>query len=152
MPADRYIESLDRAVIETLESMCFAEATIAAEVDTPQPLRTMVRFAGDETGCLELRIGRSTARDLAASFLGIDQTDLDAEQITSVCKELTNMICGAMVSFARPRGHFDLRSPEIRTGPDMDGDWTFVRMYTIDDAPVQIAVECAQRKQAESPG
>jgi CheY-specific phosphatase CheX len=153
MSAARYIEPLDRAVIETLETMCFAEAVVAAaEVDTLQPLRTLVRFSGDDTGCLELRIGRNTARDLAAGFLGIDRTDLEADQITSVCKELTNMICGAMVSLSQPEGHFDLRSPEIRTGPDTDGDWTFVRMYTIDDAPVQIAVACAQRKQAGSPG
>lgn len=111
---------LDQVVENTLQSMCFAE-TAAAPEDAPLDpvLGAGVTFRGDASGRLELHLSSETAVELTSGFLGLGNEEVQAAQMEAVCQELTNIICGAMLSQAQPGHAFELDSPE-RTGITRD--------------------------------
>jgi len=138
------VGALDQAVTETLETMFFAEAQLGAP-DAPdsEVLRMQVAFSGDETGTLEMAISTGTARELAGNFLGLSTSEVSASDLQSVCGELANMICGAMVSLACPDGHFDLMAPCLLPPGAGPLTGTIARKFAVDSAGLlEVGVDC----------
>ena len=114
-------ESLEASVSEALETMFFtcieplepgsaAENTMCAAVD----------FKGSPSGRLELALPDCCAQALAASFLGVDEAELDSSQTGEVICEFANVLCGSVLSRVNPNGLFELFPPAIQPPHPLD--------------------------------
>jgi CheY-specific phosphatase CheX len=113
--SDHKLESLlAPAVNDVLETMFFSEAFGSSEHEPGvAELEAHVAFLGETSGNVGVRISEPSARCLAASFLGESENSLSDTQIAQVVCELTNMLCGCIVSKMASRGCFALESPQL---------------------------------------
>ncbi|HLX42514.1 MAG TPA: chemotaxis protein CheX [Bryobacteraceae bacterium] len=72
-----------------------------------------VRFSGAPSGELLLMLSPGLAVVFSASFLGIDEAEVTREAAGQVCCELSNMICGAILSRVHPDSLVALDAPEL---------------------------------------
>ena len=102
------------AVDDVLETMFFSETLGSCE---PEPdltaLEACVAFSGASSGTVAVRISELSARSLAATFLGEPEDSLGDAQVAQVVCELTNMLCGSIVTKMECEGCFDLGAPEL---------------------------------------
>ncbi len=117
-------ECLEQAAGRVLETMFYATA-VGAVVDmaatAAEPVREQIgvgiEFRGAQAGRLELSLEREAARVLAANFLGEGAGDGDEGDCDEVMAELTNMVCGAMLSRLDREVIFCLDAPvRLETG------------------------------------
>jgi CheY-specific phosphatase CheX len=80
-------------------------------------LEARVAFFGRPSGFLFVSLCCPAARLLAASFLGEDEDSLTDEDVKLVVCELTNMLCGSLVSRLENDQTFDLTAPEMVLSP-----------------------------------
>jgi CheY-specific phosphatase CheX len=106
---------LQDAVRDVLEKMFFAipleepdEAGFPAD-----GIAVELAFEGDPSGALLLSMSSPAARQIAADFLGIDESEVSAAQTTDVVCELANMICGSVLSRVESTARFRLASPRV---------------------------------------
>ena len=106
---------MEDAVSEVLEAMCFisSEGPTDDEAGKYQPgwICAALDFAGHPSGSFGIAVPPATAAMMAANFLGDDESILSSEQIVEVVCELSNMICGALLSHFDPKNAFTLTSP-----------------------------------------
>jgi CheY-specific phosphatase CheX len=99
---------------EVLETMFF---TGVVEEDSKESGVAMVSaelaFLGTLSGRFGVRVPHSTGRQIASSFLGLDESELAEEQIGEVVCELTNMVCGSVLSRVEAGARFELKHPEV---------------------------------------
>ena len=101
--ASEVLETMFFAGITNEDSQPAGDALISAELI----------FHGTPSGRFGIQIAHSTAHAIAASFLGLDETEVGEEQIAEVVCELTNMICGSVLSRVEAGARFELMHPEI---------------------------------------
>ncbi len=68
-------------------------------------------FSGGISGTFGLVLGSSTARTLAANFLGEEEESLTPAEVGDVTGELVNMLCGSLVSRIPSQSDFVLSHP-----------------------------------------
>ena len=107
-------DHLENAAREALETMCFYGVLGRSAEDgiTDDIQMVSLRFHGDATGTMVLRISSPALTELSANFFGEDLLAIEPGQTEAVACELANMICGAALSACQPEGHFDLSQPE----------------------------------------
>jgi len=118
-------ELLTATVDSVLETMFFsftdgpAEPEIGSEV-----LESRLAFQGCPSGTFGVCLSKSSARLLAAGFLGEDEETLTDSQTGQMVCELANMLCGSLLSKLQSDESFDLASPvlvscenEVISGP-----------------------------------
>ena len=71
-----------------------------------------LRFHGTYSGKFHLDITEEAGRSLATTFLGADE-DVPKPEMASVICELTNMICGSMLSTLDGQADIHLDAPEL---------------------------------------
>lgn len=109
---------LGPAVNAVLETMFFSGPLGLSSPNDGMPrLEAQISFSGEISGIIRVSITEESARSLAASFLGELEQSLSRSQIAEVVCELTNMLCGWIVSKSRHQGWFDLGSPEMIAPP-----------------------------------
>lgn len=117
-------EVLRDAVTEVLEKMFFIRALdgLRGRAELPQEVKrrragnemaARVTFHGAPSGSLALRLDRPSARAIAADFLGEEEPELGETQVEEVIGELTNMVCGAVLSRVESAASFRLDQPVI---------------------------------------
>jgi CheY-specific phosphatase CheX len=106
---------------EVLETMFFTGVVEDnAEQDKVKMVSAELTFHGNPSGRFGVQVPYKTGRTIAASFMGADECDVTEEQIGEVICELTNMICGSVLSRLEEGARFELLHPEI----DMqNSDW-----------------------------
>jgi hypothetical protein len=72
-----------------------------------------VRFSGVPSGELLLMLSPGLALVFSAGFLGIEEAEVTPEATGQVCCELSNMICGAILSRVHPDSLVALDVPEL---------------------------------------
>jgi CheY-specific phosphatase CheX len=107
---------IEDATAEVLESMCFT--SVAGNVtETVLPdagwISVKLHFSGPSCGDLGISAPLTTARALAANFLGEEQAQVDPSQCTEFVCELSNMICGALLGRCGSDGVYKLSHPTI---------------------------------------
>ena len=109
---------LESAACDVLETMFFTEASPAAAAPSPPGdfLAAVVGFQGTCAGAFTAVVAADAARMLAANFLGVDEDGVTAAEAQGVVSELTNMICGAVLSRLRNEGDFALSAPAAIRG------------------------------------
>lgn len=118
MQASDFSPILAECCAEVLDAMYFATVTNTthreATPPSPEPdtLAFQLRFQGDIEGSFGLSLSLATARTLASNFLGDDEDALSKEEIVQVAGELSNMLCGSIVSRIGGTKRFALSHPE----------------------------------------
>ena len=119
-----YATGLSKTIVdsaaEVLETMCFAcvlglaEPEALAERDN---ISSTVRFAGDLAGSMSVTVPQPYARNLASSFLGITEVEVSPLVTRQFVSELTNMICGCVLTGLDSQGAFQLFTPTVQQAP-----------------------------------
>ncbi len=106
-----------------LETMFFAMADGEADPMDPLPpdsYRMGMSFDGACEGRFEVRIAKEAAHRIAESFSGVaDPDDLTEGGVLEVVGELTNMICGSMLSQWAEDKIFSLSTPSRIAAPNV---------------------------------
>jgi hypothetical protein len=144
MPVSELDQWVSDAAAEVLETMFFT--SLAAEGEPVPPvtapfLSVRLSFRGAPPGRLGLRVPVETGRRIAANFLGIDEAS--DSQIEDVLCELSNMVCGSVLSRLESESVFELSHPEIgpretrreQTGPSVS------RTVALDEGVIEIWLE-----------
>ena len=109
------------ATSEVLETMFFTGVVEENAEETGETLISAeLIFHGQPSGRFGVRVPCSTGRLIAASFLGLDEAEVSSEKIGEVVCELTNMICGSVLSRMEAGARFELMHPEV---DPLNTDW-----------------------------
>jgi hypothetical protein len=116
MPEPRDAEILFSAAQQVLETMFFTSILGEREAPPEEPtLGARASFHGAPSGTFGLRLSSGAARAMAGNFLGAeDERELTEVQIGEVVCEMTNMICGAVLSQVETESAFEIRLPELQ--------------------------------------
>jgi CheY-specific phosphatase CheX len=117
MPLTDIEEIFLESASEVLETMFFTgvEAAIpfAEAAGSPHSplLSAELAFRGSVSGTFGVRVSLQSARMIAANFLGSEETS-DSQAAEVVC-ELSNMLCGSVLSRLEGDARFELEHPEL---------------------------------------
>ena len=96
-----------------------------------------LRFEGEVRGSFGLHLAENTARTLAANVLGEDDSTLTPQDVSEVVGELTNMLCGSVVSRIEGRSKFALSHPEpIFALPTLTASDSLISLLHTDDGVI----------------
>jgi CheY-specific phosphatase CheX len=106
---------------EVLETMFFTGVVDEESTEESDSLvAAELTFHGSPSGRFGVRVPYSTGRQIASSFLGLEEDELSEEQIGDVVCELTNMVCGSVLSRVEAGARFELMHPEVDA---RNSDW-----------------------------
>lgn len=93
-------DTLARLVTDALERTAFV---LADPCDNPARLPpadtfAQIDFRGPESGTVDLRASRAFARNLAASLLGVDASEISDAQAGEALRELANIVGGSVIT------------------------------------------------------
>jgi CheY-specific phosphatase CheX len=114
MPDAHLHASITEAVEQVLETMCFSAVLGPCDTAQAQPCldrSAAVEYSGAVSGSVLIGCDEAGARSLTANFLG--EEVVEDEQISEFVGELSNMICGAVVSMLGGTGHYTLGTPRL---------------------------------------
>lgn len=107
---------LSAAASDVLETMFFSpviDETPVSEAPGEAALAARLQFSGARSGSFTVRVTEGAARMIAANFLAEETDEPAPSQVAEVVCELTNMMCGAVLSRLDRGAHFDLSSPTL---------------------------------------
>lgn len=116
-------DTIRHVVSEVLETMFFTEAEVTGceHAWLGAGWCASVRFEGSHFGEMLLGISAEAADTIAASFLGVDPVELTDAERGQVIQELSNILCGALLSHLWPESKLALASPELTAWQDWQG-------------------------------
>jgi|SRR5215472_481271 len=135
---EKVLGSVSAAVLETMffeeavESACehgWLEAAVSARLS----------FNGSHTGEFQLSVSPQAARAIAAGFLGLDAEELTETQPGQVILELTNILCGAVMSNLWPDSSLALDPPQLAVTQGIQPGFLH-RCFQLPDGPVAISI------------
>lgn len=138
-------DTVQRVAAEVLETMFFTEAEIAVCEHTwlaAAPC-ARIRFDGSRMGEMLLGVAVEAADPIAASFLGLDPMELTGAQRGQVIQELSNILCGAMLSNLWPESRLALSSPELTDWQEWPGPRVLHRCFTLPEGMLAISIRLA---------
>jgi CheY-specific phosphatase CheX len=108
-------QALFESAAEVLETMFFTSLVgEGAPESSPGPwVSADLCFRGSLSGRFGVRLPVATARRIAASFLGEEEESLDAARAGEVVCELSNMLCGSVLSRLESEAAFELSHPQF---------------------------------------
>ena len=130
MKASEFSGLIPECCSEVLDAMYFTtvldsqlKESMPAEPAEADFLSFHLRFVGHISGRFGLHLSQGTARSLAANFLGEEETDISSAEAGEVAGELSNMLCGSVMSRVEGEDRFVLSHPEpgnlvVRAGLD----------------------------------
>ena len=98
--------------VQAEQTECSVEAVAADTTLQPEALFFSLRFAGDISGRFGLHTDAAVARTLASNFLGEEESGVSVTEVGEVVGELTNMLCGSVMSRVKTTRTFSLSHPE----------------------------------------
>jgi CheY-specific phosphatase CheX len=98
---------------EVLEAMFFTGISSETAEESSEFIASELTFQGSLCGRFGIRLPPATARIMAANFLGLEETEVAESQVAEVACELTNIICGSVLTRFERGTRFELLHPEI---------------------------------------
>jgi hypothetical protein len=139
-----------RVTAEVLEAMFFTEAELAlcehSWIASAPCAR--IRFEGSHFGEMLLCVSAEAVDPIAASFLGLDPVELTAAQRGQMVQELSNILCGAMLSQLWPDSTLALSSPELTEWRDWPAEGTLHRCFATPEGMLGISIRLVRHNQA----
>jgi CheY-specific phosphatase CheX len=142
-------QAIEESVAEVLDRMFFAESVpdVAVDCGKPDSISMSVEFRGAALGRITVTVSAESAQRLAADFLGIEEAaSADGDTVTAVIGELTNMVCGAVLS-RKSSGPFTLGTPP-RNGCG-EGEKGICRSFDLGDGGLRVCLEYSGSGEAE---
>ncbi|MEY3025937.1 MAG: Chemotaxis phosphatase CheX [Planctomycetota bacterium] len=139
--------SLARLVVEALERTAFVLADPCEEPEQLPAADTFAQidFTGPASGTVELRSSRAFARNLAASILGADQTEISDLQSEEALRELANIVGGSVITaLGGSDCRFSLGLPRLGQGGATGDDTACI----LDAEGERLEVHCHRAKAA----
>ncbi len=135
-------DMIRQVAAEVLETMFFTEAELAACEHGWLGLAACARiqFTGSHYGEMLLGVSMEATDPIAASFLGLDPVELTDAQRGQVVQELTNILCGAMLSHLWPESKLALSSPELTPWQEWPSVGLLHRCFTIPEGMLGISI------------
>jgi CheY-specific phosphatase CheX len=106
---------------DVLETMFFTCVLGDTEFKPDDPISARLDFKGDPSGSFGLSLSHVTAREIAAGFLALEDSELSQGQVSEVICELTNMLCGTLLSRLESESCFELQHPYLAAVPEEQG-------------------------------
>jgi len=133
--------ALTRCTGRVLETMCYSDPLPITGLEEGQPcIRTQLRFHGTYSGIFHLDVTEDAGRSLATTFLGAEE-DVPAPEMASVICELTNMICGSMLSTLDARADIQLDAPELLVDGVPRSEGASYKAFEIDNGQMAVAIQ-----------
>lgn len=116
IPVEERSEAMAAAVEQVLDTMFFMTVVSHSESapETVLPVCACLEFRGEPSGSFGINLSESAARVIASNFLGEEPETISFAQISEVICELSNMICGAVLTRVHGANLFELTSPELQ--------------------------------------
>jgi CheY-specific phosphatase CheX len=137
-------DTLARLVTDALERTAFVMADPCDDPDRLPPADTFAQidFRGPESGAVDLRASRAFARNLAASLLGTDASEITDAQAEEALRELANIVGGSVITaLGGDDCRFSLGLPALGNHPP-DANAT---CCTLDAEGERLEVSCIHR-------
>jgi len=135
-------DAVREVAAEVLEAMFFTEAELASCEHSW--LRSApcarIRFEGSHRGEMLLGVSAEAADPIAASFLGLEPMELTDAQRSQMIQELSNILCGAMLSRLWPESKLALGSPELTPWEEWPGAGNLHRCFAIPEGSLGISI------------
>jgi CheY-specific phosphatase CheX len=103
-----------RATAEVLEKMFFTGIESSGNegrIETARPVQVELCFSGPLTGKLRLRMDEEAARALGSTLTCLEPEEFSRQRCVEVAGEVSNMICGCLLSHLEPDANLELASP-----------------------------------------
>ena len=97
-----------------------------------------VSFRGPRSGAFGIGAPLTTARMLAANFLGQDEAEIHDAQMEDVFCELSNMICGAFLSRLGDESVYDLSHPARDDAASPAGEGVVSQWLQLDEGQLRV--------------
>jgi len=109
------LKVIDRVSNEVLETMFFTEAIVTGCDHSwfSTAVTARIAFAGSHAGEFLLSVSREAARAIASGFLGLAEEETTENDCGQVILELSNILCGAVLSNRWPESRLSLATPEL---------------------------------------
>lgn len=78
-------------------------------------VESIIDFEGKECGEVHFYFPKELASNIAANFMGIDESELDEDQMIDTVKECANMAVGCLLGKIDPKGECSLGIPTAET-------------------------------------
>ena len=116
IPVEQISEALAAGAEQVLETMVFMTVLSHSETVPEQalPVCACLEFRGEPSGSFGVNLSEGAARVITANFLGDEPEAVSPAQIAEVICELSNMICGAILTRIHGDNLFELTSPELQ--------------------------------------
>lgn len=137
-------DTLARLVTDALERTAFVMADPCEDPDRLPPADTFAQidFHGPESGAVDLRASRAFARNLAASLLGTDASEITDAQAEEALRELANIVGGSVITaLGGDDCRFSLGLPALGNHPS-DANAT---CCTLDAEGERLEIVCTHR-------
>jgi CheY-specific phosphatase CheX len=136
-------EVLLEAAQQVLETMFFTSVMGDRDAPPESPcVDARVAFHGAPSGVFGIRLSAPAARTITGNFLGAeDESEVTEAQIGEVVCEMTNMLCGAVLSKVESESTFDIAKPELAPAPT---GWT--RSLDLDSGALMLALSLEEAK------
>lgn len=113
-PSDQLQKAFLASTSEVLEAMFFVEVLGEnAGTETADLVLAELAFRGTPSGRFGVQVPMRTGRLMASNFLGKGEEEITEAEIEQVVCELTNMICGSVLSRIEAGARFELLHPAI---------------------------------------
>jgi CheY-specific phosphatase CheX len=131
-----------RVAAEVLETMFFTEAELAdcEHAWMGEALCAHIHFDGSHTGEMLLAVSAEAADAIAASFLGMESSEPTDAESGQVIAELSNILCGAMLSQLWPESTLALTAPDLSQWQEWPAEGTLHRCFQILEGMVAFSI------------
>ena len=114
-----WVEVLLSSSEEVLETMFFCSIIGPASGNgREETISAKLRFEGIPSGTFTINVSTGAAREMSATFLGVEPHEVTENQLDQVVGELANMVCGNAMSRAALGKTLSLTHPEIFRSTD----------------------------------
>jgi hypothetical protein len=135
-------DTIRQVMAEVMEAMFFTDAELAACEHAWLGLArcARIRFEGSHFGEMLLGVSTEAAEPIAASFLGLDPMELTDAQRGQVIQELSNILCGAILSKLWPESKLALSSPELTLWQEWPNGGALHHCFAIPEGKLGISI------------
>jgi CheY-specific phosphatase CheX len=126
-------------VLETMFFACVVSDGEASSAPAEGATASQVDFEGALSGAVSVTVDSECGRALTSAFSGFEDQETSPESVEQMLAELTNMICGSVVSALAPSGCFNLSGPQILP-PGWVKTPTVARSFDLGDGTATVAL------------
>jgi CheY-specific phosphatase CheX len=135
MQLSNFDQLVNASASEVLETMFFTGVIGEAESLPSDGLTTRLNFRGTPSGSVGVSLSRESSRQIAAGFLAEEEQGISQDRVDEVICELTNMLCGSLLSKIESDGAFELSHPELAPLP---GNPEYSRNFEIENGTLGV--------------